>query len=262
MKVSIITVSHNSASTIRDTFESVLNQTYTDIDYIVVDGNSTDKTVSIIKEYEPRFNGRMRWISEPDNGLYDAMNKGIRIAGGDVIGIINSDDFYHRNDTIEKVAAVFIENKDIQAVFGDVRFVNHNNLEKTVRYYSSKNFIPQKLRFGFMPAHPTFFTYKDNFDKFGYYQTDYKIAADYELLIRFLYKNKIVYKYLPFDFMKMRNGGVSTASFKNRIILNQEFLRGCKENGIYTNFFILFMRYFVKVSELIFVRQNIRNTDS
>ncbi|GHU15235.1 glycosyl transferase [Spirochaetia bacterium] len=262
MKISIITVCYNSVSTIRDTFESVLNQTYSGIDYIVVDGNSIDKTVSIIKEYEPRFNGKMRWISESDNGLYDAMNKGIKMAAGDVVGIINSDDFYHRNDLIEKVAAAFIENKDIQAVFGDVRFVNPNDLEKTVRYYSSKKFIPQKFRFGFMPAHPTFFTYKDNFKKFGYYQTDYKIAADYELLIRFLYKNKLTYKYLPFDFMKMRNGGVSTASFKNRIILNQEFLRGCKENGIYTNFFILFMRYFVKVSELIFVRQNIRNTDS
>ncbi|GHV42947.1 glycosyl transferase [Spirochaetia bacterium] len=255
MKISIITVSYNSASTIRDTFESILNQTYTDIDYIVVDGNSKDETISIIKEYKPRFKGRMRWISEPDNGLYDAMNKGIKMAAGDVVGIINSDDFYHRNDVIEKVAAAFVDNKDIQAIFGDLRFVNSNNLDKTVRYYSSKYFSLRMFRFGFMPAHPTFFTYKDNFDKFGYYQTDYKIAADYELLIRFLYKSKIIYKYLPFDFMKMRVGGISTASFKSRIILNQEIVRGCRENNIYTNMFILSLKYFTKISELVLIRQ-------
>jgi glycosyltransferase involved in cell wall biosynthesis len=256
MKISLVTVCYNSASTIRDTLDSVLNQTYPDIEYIVVDGNSKDRTVSIIKEYEPKFNDRiMRWISEPDKGLYDAMNKGIQMATGDVVGIINSDDFYHRNNIIEKVAAAFIENKNIQAVFGDVRFVNHDNLNKTVRYYSSKHFSIRRFRFGFMPAHPTFFTYKENFERFGYYQTDYIIAADYELLIRFLHKNKLSYKYLPLDFMKMRIGGRSTASFKNRVILNQEIVRSCKENDIYTNLLILSMKYLVKIFELIFIKQ-------
>jgi glycosyltransferase involved in cell wall biosynthesis len=255
MKISIITVCYNSASTIRDTFESVLNQTYSDIDYIVIDGNSSDETVSIIKEYEQKFNGRMRWISEPDKGLYDAMNKGIQMSNGEIIGILNSDDYYHRNDVIEKVAIVFIGNKDIQAVFGDLRFVKTNDLDKTVRYYSSKYFAPWKFRFGFMPAHSTFFTYKEYFDKFGYYKIDYEIAADYELLIRFLYTHKLVYKYLPFDFLKMRIGGRSTKSFKNRIILNKEIVRGCKENGIYTNMPVLLMKYFLKIFELIFKNQ-------
>ena len=255
MKISLITVCYNSASTISDTFESVLNQTYSDIDYVVVDGNSSDETVSIIKEYEQKFNGKMRWISEPDNGLYDAMNKGIQMSNGEIIGILNSDDYYHRNDVIEKVAMVFIENKDIQAVFGDLRFVKTNNLDKTVRYYSSKYFSPWKFRFGFMPAHSTFFTYKEYFDKFGYYKYYYQIAADYELLIRFLYIHKLKYKYLPFDFLKMRIGGRSTKSLKNRIILNKEIVQGCKENGIYTNMPILFMKYFFKIFELFLKNQ-------
>jgi glycosyltransferase involved in cell wall biosynthesis len=252
IKISIITVCYNSAATIRDTFESVLNQTYKNIDYIVVDGNSKDETISIIKEYEQKFGDKMRWVSEPDNGLYDAMNKGIRMAMGEVVGIINSDDFYHRSDIIEIIASSFIKNKSIQAVFGDIRFVKENNLNKTVRYFSSKTFIPWKFRFGFMPAHPTFFTYKENFDKFGYYKISYQITADFELLLRFLYVHKLEYNYIPLDFLKMRIGGLSTSSFKNRHTINKEFLQGCKENGIYTNIFLLSIRYFIKLFEILF----------
>jgi len=254
MKISIITVSYNSALTVQNTIDSVLFQTYKDIEFIVVDGLSKDNTVAILKEQEHKFNGRMRWISEKDNGLYDAMNKGIRMATGVLVGIINSDDFYHRNDVIAEIAKAF-ENESIQATFADVRFVNPDNLGKTVRYYSSKNFSPMRFRFGFMPAHPSFFTYKKNFEKFGYYQTDYKIAADYELLIRFLYTNKIKYKYLHLDVMKMRTGGMSTACWKSNIILNKEIVRACMENGIYTNLFILSLKYFVKIFELIFTKE-------
>lgn len=252
MKISIITVAFNSASTIRDTIESVLSQTNNDIEYIIVDGKSNDNTVEIIKSYESMFNGRLHWISEPDKGLYDAMNKGIQMATGDIIGIINSDDFYHRNDIIEKIAEVFVKDDTIQATFGDVRFVNSTNLEKTVRYYRSKNFNIKRFRFGFMPPHPTFFTYKRNFEKYGLYQTNYKIAADYELLIRFIYTHKLKYKYLPLDVMKMRMGGASTASLRSNLILNQEIIRACKENGIYTNMPVLMMKYIVKIWELIF----------
>lgn len=158
MKVSIVTVTFNSAKTLRDTIESILMQDYADWEYIIVDGLSKDETVSIIKGYEPKFNGRMKWISEKDRGLYDAMNKGIKMASGDIVGIINSDDFFHRSDVISKVAEAFNLNNNIEAVYGDVRFVNENNLEKTVRYYSSKNFKPWRFRFGFMPAHPSFYT--------------------------------------------------------------------------------------------------------
>lgn len=251
MKISIITVTFNSATTVRDTIESVLKQNYKDYEYLVIDGGSKDNTVDIIKEYEPKFGGRMKWISEKDKGMYDGINKGIRMASGDVVGIINSDDFYHRTDVFEIINKSFEENKGIQAIYGDVRFVYPDNLEKTVRYYSSKNWRPWRFRFGFMPAHPTFFTYKENFEKYGYYQYDYHIAADYELLIRHFYTNKVPAKYVPLDFMKMRTGGRSTNGWKANVLLNKEIVRACKENGIWTCMPILFLKYFIKVFELI-----------
>lgn len=253
MKISLITVTYNSSKTLADTLDSVLKQTFSEIEYIIVDGASKDNTVSIIKDYEPKFNGRVKWISEPDKGLYDAMNKGIRMATGDVVGIINSDDFYHRADILQNVADAF-KDKSVQAVYGDVRFVNDDNLDKTVRYYSSKSFSPKRFRFGFMPAHPTFFTYKKYFDEYGYYKMGYKIAADYELLTRFLYVHKLKCKYLPLDFMKMRTGGASTASIKSNWILNKEIVRACKENGIWTCMPLLFLKYFIKVFELVFTK--------
>ena len=252
--ISLITVTFNSAATLNSTIQSVFFQSYPSIEYIIIDGASKDGTVDVIKEYEPKFNGRMRWISEPDKGLYDAMNKGISMATGDIVGIINSDDFYHRSDIITKVTEAFQEN-EIQAVYGDVRFVHPNNLDKTVRYYSSKNFSSNRFRYGFMPAHPTFFTYRKYFEEFGYYKTDYKIAADYELLIRFLYTHKLKSRYLPLDFMKMRTGGASTASVKSNILLNKEIVRACKENGIWTCMPLLMLKYFIKVFELFFTRE-------
>ena len=251
MKISIITVTFNSATTVRDTIESVLKQNYKDYEYLVIDGGSKDNTVDIIKEYEPKFGGRMKWISEKDKGMYDGINKGIRMATGDVVGIINSDDFYHRTDVFDIINKSFEENKGIQAIYGDVRFVHPDNLDKTVRYYSSKNWRPRRFRFGFMPAHPTFFTYKENLEKYGYYQYDYHIAADYELLIRHLYTNKVPAKYVPLDFMKMRTGGRSTNGWKANVLLNKEIVRACKENGIWTCMPLLFMKYFIKVFELV-----------
>ena len=254
MKISIITVCYNSEKYIRSAIESVLNQTYKDIEYIVVDGNSTDNTMVIVKSYEPEFKGRMRWISEPDKGLYDAMNKGIKMASGDIVGIINSDDFYIENTVIEQVANTFIQHNDNQIVFGDVLFVHPDNLDKTIRYYRSKNFTLNRFRFGFMPAHPTFFTYKTNFEKIGYYKTNYTIAADFELLLRFMYLNQLKYKYIPLIFMKMRTGGISTKSYKSKIILNKEISRACKDNGIQTNMFNIYSKYFIKIFEFIFTK--------
>lgn len=251
MIISIITVTFNSSKTLRDTIRSVLSQSFLDIEYIIVDGLSNDKTVDIIKEYEPLFQGRLKWISETDNGLYDAMNKGIRMATGDIVGIINSDDFYHREDIIEKVVEVF-KTSTVQAVYGDVRFVRSNNLDKTVRYYSSKYFFSSLFRYGFMPAHPTFFTYRHYFKEFGFYKTDYKIAADYELLIRFLYIHHLKSRYLALDFMKMRMGGASTASVKSNMLLNKEIVRACKENGIWTCRGMIFLKYIIKIFGFIF----------
>ncbi|MBY5949933.1 glycosyltransferase [Algoriphagus marincola] len=247
MKVSIITVTFNSANTLAQTIQSVATQNYEDIEYLVIDGGSTDGTQEIIKSYN---NIVTKWVSEPDKGLYDAMNKGIQMATGDIVGIINSDDFYHRTDAISKVVEGFSD-PDIDCVFADIRFVNNENLDKTVRYYSSKRFDLGAFTWGFMPAHPTFFTYRKNFEKLGGYKTDYKIAADFELLVRFLYKHKLSYKYLNFDLMKMRLGGVSTASLKSTWIINQEDLRACKENGLKTNYIRLYSRYFRKFLEYI-----------
>lgn len=247
MKVSLITVTYNSEATLLDTINSIRLQDYKDIEYLIVDGNSTDGTVKLIKENLDIVD---KWISEKDDGLYDAMNKGIKMATGEIVGIINSDDFYHRKDSISKIVEGFNQ-KDIQCVFADIRFVKANNLNKTVRYYSSKKFNLGAFSWGFMPAHPTFFTYTENFEKLGFYRTDFKIASDFELLVRFLYKYKLPFKYLPIDLMKMRLGGVSTASVESTFIINQEDLRACRENGLSTNYFRLYSRYFRKIFEYI-----------
>jgi len=254
MKISIITVCYNSEKYIRSAIESVLSQTYQNVEYIIIDGNSEDTTVDILKSYESLFGGRMKWISEKDKGIYDAMNKGIRLATGDIVGVLNSDDIYADSNSISKIVETF-RSYNVDACFADVRFVRPENLDKTVRYYSSEKFNPTKFRYGFMPAHPTFFVKKIYFDRLGYYKTDYRIAADYELLIRFLYTHKLTYVYIPMPLIKMRTGGVSTRSVKSNYILNKEIVRGCRENNIYTNMLILAFKYFQKIFELI----NIRN---
>jgi len=245
LKVSLITVTYNSAATLQDTITSVAKQDYPNIEYLIVDGNSTDGTVDIVRKNEGIVS---QWISEPDKGLYDAMNKGIQMATGDIVGIINSDDFYHKSDTISKIVNAFQE-FGCQSVFGDVQFVHPEELDKTVRYYSSRRFDVGAFSWGFMPAHPTFFTYRTHYEQFGYYKLDYRIAADFELLVRFLYKHKLSYHYLGFDFMKMRLGGLSTGSLKSTWIINQEDLRACRENGLKTNYLRLYSRYFRKVLE-------------
>lgn len=249
MKISLITTTYNSAKTLRSTFLSVLSQTYADVEYIVVDGASSDGTVDIIKEYEPRFGGRMRWISEKDNGLYDAMNKGINMATGDVVGILNSDDFFTSNTVLQSVVEGFSD--DIDAVYGDIHFVRPGNLDKCVRYYSSRHFRPWALRFGYMPAHPSFYARRELFEKYGGYSLDYKLAADYEMMVRLFRKAKIRYKYLPVDMVTMRTGGVSTRSIKNRLRLTVEDAKACRENGMYSNFLMCSCKYITKFFEFI-----------
>lgn len=246
MKVSVITVTYNSAKTLSDTILSVIKQKGVEVEFIIVDGQSKDNTVQVIQNHQEYID---RWISEPDKGLYDAINKGIRMATGDIVGILHSDDFYHREDTLAQVVNAFQEN-GVESVFGDVIFVKPENLGKTVRYYNSGRFTPEKFKIGIMPAHPTFFTYRRNFEKFGYYRTDYKISADFELLVRFLYTHRLTYYHLPIDLVTMRTGGLSTKSWKSNILINQEDLRACLENGINTNYFRLYSRYFGKLREL------------
>ncbi len=247
MKVSIVTATYNSARTISDTIKSVLGQTFQDIEYIVIDGNSTDMTVSVIKQYEPLFESRLKWLSEKDGGIYDAMNKGIRIATGDVVGILNSDDYFTSNDVIERMVAAFSDGVD--AVYGDVHFIHDGELDKVVRYYSSKPFRPFWLRFGFMPAHPSFYCKREVFEKAGLYKTDYLIGSDYEMMVRLFMVHKINAKYLPLDFVTMRIGGASTAGVRSRLQLIKDDVRGCRENGIYTNPLMISMKFLYKVFE-------------
>jgi glycosyltransferase involved in cell wall biosynthesis len=244
--VSIITVSYNSSRTISDTINSVLNQTYQNIQYIVIDGSSTDGTIEIIKSFSNRIS---KFVSEPDKGIYDAINKGIKLATGDIIGILNSDDFFYDDFVVEKIVNAFIES-DTDTVIGDVQFVDPKKTSRVVRYYSSKKFNPLKFKYGFMPAHPSFYAKRGLFEKLGYYKTDYKIAADYELLIRFLYINKIKYRYLEMPFVSMRTGGVSNNSLSSNWLLNKEIVRACRENDIYTNYLFVYSKYFLKLSEL------------
>ncbi|HAF28011.1 MAG TPA: glycosyl transferase [Bacteroidales bacterium] len=247
MKISIITVCYNSEYTIQNTINSVLNQSYSDIEYIIVDGNSTDNTKSIITSYANKISC---FISEPDHGIYHAMNKGIRMATGDIVGMLNADDFFTNQEVVQRIVKEF-ENKDIDAVYGDVQFVNPENINRIVRYYSSSKFKPNKFKYGFMPAHPSFYVKKDLFEKLGYYKEDYLIASDYELLIRFLFKGNLLYKYIERPLVTMRSGGISNKSLKNRFILNKEIMRACKENGIKTNYINIYSKYFRKINELI-----------
>lgn len=250
MKISIITATFNSASTVKDTFESVLAQTYKDIEYIVIDGLSKDNTVEIIKEYEPKFGGRMRYVSEKDKGLYDAMNKGIAMATGDVVGILNSDDFYTSNDILELVAKK-MQDKNIDAVYGDIHFVNDNDLSKCVRYYSSHIFSRWLMRYGFMPAHPSFYCRRDVYTKYGAFDTSYKIGADFESLLRYIFINHIKTVYIKRDFVTMRTGGASTEGFGSRKQIMKDHLKALKNNGVYSNVIMLSLRYPYKIYEII-----------
>ena len=250
MKTSIITVSFNSASTIQDTIESVIGQSNRFIEHIIIDGASTDGTVDVIKGAADKVNPTLIWKSEPDNGIYDAMNKGINLASGDIVGLLNADDFYSDTKVIDKVVDVFQKSK-VEAVFGDLIVVDPNDLGRTVRTYKSNKWHPDRFGKGYMPAHPTFFTWKRNYEKFGLFETDYKIAADYEMLIRLLYTNKLSYKYLPGTMVKMRKGGVSSRGVRSNITLNNEIIRACRRHGIQTSTWKIYPKYFRKIFELI-----------
>ena len=250
MKISIITATYNSGKTLRDTIESILRQTYTDYEYIIKDGGSKDDTLDIVKEYAPRFGDRLKVVSEPDLGIYDAMNKGFQMATGDIIGILNSDDFYTSDDALQVIADAFANN-DIDATYGDIHFVNDDDLSKRVRYYSSSVFRRSFMRFGLMPAHPSFYCKKTIYDKYGAFDTSYKVAADFENLLRIIYVGNIRTKYIKKDFVTMRTGGASTAGLSSRTQIMRDHLRALKTNGIYSNVFLLSLRYIYKVYELV-----------
>ncbi len=226
MKVSIITACFNSAATIRDTIESVLSQGHPDIEYIIIDGKSTDATLSIINEYSSRI---AKVVSEKDNGIYFALNKGIQLATGDIIGILHADDMYNSNFVLASVAEKM---KLVDAVYGDLQYVHRTNTNKVIRNWKSKEYRPGMFRKGWMPPHPTFFLKKKCYDQFGLFDTTFKTAADYELMLRMIHKLGVSIAYVPEVLVKMRVGGVSNKSLKNRIKANREDKRAWLVNDL------------------------------
>lgn len=250
MKVSIITATWNSAATLRDTMDSVLAQTYQDIEHVIVDGMSEDGTMDIVRSYESRYHGRLKYVSEPDHGIYDAMNKGIAMATGDVIGILNSDDFYSSPNVVEVLVSK-LEKSEADAVYGDIHFVDDSDLTKCVRYYSSKGFRKWKMRLGWMPAHPSFYCKKSIYEKFGTFDISFKIGADFENLLRLIFVHGIKTIYVPIDCVTMRTGGASTSGIKSHRQILADHQRAFRKNGVYSNVILEGLRYIEKIWEIV-----------
>ena len=289
MKISLITACYNSAKTIKTAIDSVLSQKGVEIEYIVVDGGSKDGTVDLLKSYEPKFNGRMRWISEPDKGMYDAINKGIKMATGDVIGILNADDVLATDDTLAHIAEQFshkeqerqeiVENRSdlistsafntdscpltpdplrVDAVYADIRFVREGETvealrgAKTVRYCSAAKWRPWMFRFAAMVPHPSFYVRRECFERLGVYSLDYRICADFELELRYLYLAKLRSAYLPECVVVMRMGGMSTAGWRSNVLINREDLRALRSHGIWSCLPLIYLKYLFKVWGFVF----------
>ena len=246
MKISIITVSFNSVNTIDDTFMSVFSQDYNEIEYIVVDGGSNDGTLDIVEKYESKI---AHIISEPDKGIYDAMNKGISIASGDIIGILNSDDIYPKKDTISSVVSQFKKTK-CQSIYGDLQYVNAKNINKVFRYWQANPYNKSNFKFGWMPPHPTFFVLKSVYDLFGTFNLNLSSSADYEIMFRFLYKHEISVQYLPKVLVKMRVGGQSNESIRHRLLANKEDVIAWRINGYQMPFYTRILKPLLKLPQL------------
>lgn len=247
MKISIITITYNSAATIEQTINSVLDQNYSNIEYIIVDGGSTDNTLQIIEKYKSKIS---KFVSGKDNGLYDALNKGIDLATGDVIGIIHSDDFYIDNTIIEKYAATFIKNHS-DAVYSDLFYVDKENTNKIIRKWKSGNHKPNSFLHGWMPPHPTFFVKREIYQKFGKFNLEFKHSADYELMLRFIHKHKIRINYLHEFTIKMRVGGQSNVSVQNRMNANIEDRKAWKINGLKPRFYTSYLKPLRKILQFL-----------
>jgi len=242
MKISIITATYNSATTVRDTLNCIASQQYANIEHIVVDGLSKDNTLEIVKEF-PHV---AKVISEKDKGIYDAMNKGVQLATGDIIGILNSDDFYTGPSILAKIAAAF-EDPAVEAVYGDLQYVKQDNVQVVTRTWKSGKYQKRYLYYGWMPPHPTFFVRRHIYDKCGLFNTTLRSAADYELMLRVLLKYEALAQYIPEVLVKMRAGGMSNASLKNRLKANREDEMAWKLNNLKPYFFTTWLKPLRKV---------------
>ena len=253
MKISIITVSYNSENFIESCINSLINQSYKNIEYIVIDGLSTDNTLKIIKRYS-KYTSVI--ISEPDEGIYDAMNKGIKIAKGEIIGFLHSDDLYINNNVLSKVADIFRENPSLDACYADLMYVKQTDTSRIVRYWKSNKFILGSFSKGWSPPHPTFFVRRSVYERFGNFNLNYPIVSDVELMMRFLEINKIQTLYLNEVWIKMRLGGLSNKNFKSILEQNFDVLRALRNHHLNNNMIIFFINKIGSRLKQFFQRPN------
>jgi len=246
MKISIITATFNSAATVKDTLVSIREQDFRDIEHIIIDGGSRDDTVGIVAGF-PHV---AKCVSEKDKGIYDAMNKGLALATGDVIGILNSDDIYTGPEIISMIAAVF-EDQAVKTCYADLQYVRPGDLDKIIRAWKTGAFKKKNFYRGWMPPHPTFFVRKEVYDRVGLFDTSLRSAADYEMMLRILLKNEIPAHYIPRVIVKMRAGGMSNVSLWNRIRANKEDRLAWKLNGLKPHFFTLYAKPLRKLPQFI-----------
>lgn len=263
--LSIITVCYNSESTIIDTLESVLNQNYTNFEYIIIDGASTDNTLSIIKDYQIKFQNkdiRFKFNSEPDNGIYDAMNNGIRLASGEWIGILNSDDIYVNNRVLELIADGINTNHAAKALYADLVYVKQHDTSQITRYWRSGKFNPRKFYYGWVPPHPTLFVQREIYHQFGEYNSGLDISADYEFMLRIFVKHSVSAGYIPEVIVKMRDGGTSNVNLLNRRIGNNNIKQAWKINNLIPLRFTFIFRLLRKIPQYFFFRAKLINSDA
>ncbi|CAM3474998.1 glycosyltransferase family 2 protein [Aequorivita lipolytica] len=247
MKVSIITATYNSAQTINNCMDSVLGQTYKNIEYVVIDGNSKDRTVEIIKARAAEHLN-IKWVSEADKGIYDALNKGIEMATGEIIGFVHSDDYLAGPEIISEIVKIF-EEGDTDGVYGDLEYVNKEDTMRVIRSWKSRNFHPKLLKKGWMPAHPTLFLKKEVYQKHGSFDLKFKIAADYDFMLRVLRDPSLKFSYVPKVITKMRVGGASNRSLKNMYQKSREDFTVIKSNGIPFPIRVLLFKNFSKIPQ-------------
>jgi glycosyltransferase involved in cell wall biosynthesis len=247
MKVSIITVAFNSGATIVETLHSIAKQSHAEIEHIVVDGGSSDNTMDAVRVHGTRVSHSM---SEPDRGIYDAMNKGIAVATGDIIGFLNADDHYAHPGVLAKVHQMFADTS-VDMVFGDVAFFHPAKPDQPTRRYRSDRFKPSRISWGWMPAHPALFARRSVFEATGPFQINFRIAGDFEWVARAFQNKTLRYAYLPEVLVHMQTGGISTQGWRSTLLLNREVMRACRDNGIATNWFKILSKYPFKLWEYV-----------
>jgi glycosyltransferase involved in cell wall biosynthesis len=247
MKISVITVCYNSARTLERTLQSVAEQDWSDVEHIVIDGGSSDGSAKILETFRSRL---AHVVSEPDHGIYDAMNKGLACAQGEIVCFLNSDDYYV-NPQVLSVVAAKMQAQDLDAFMGDVGFFHERFPQRLVRRYRSDRFTPERLAWGWIPAHPALFLRKRIIQRVGRFKIDYRIAGDFEFIVRAFHGHALRYEHVPEVLVHMQTGGASTGGWRSKLLLNREVLRACRENGLQTNMLKILSKYPAKLLETI-----------